>query len=568
MVDTRLIHIDFTKYLKRENYTINIIEKPSNIPNVADGSIFVPPSKDNTKFYIFGGYFPDVNKTAPTYVKPEKDRPGDLISYDVKTNKWEKATLAKNSQEVIWPQAGASISIPEKGLGFYLGGYQDGRANSALGENKTFFRVDPGFLRLEWETGSGSDPTPKWTNESIPFNQIIGGSVVHIPEIGEQGILVRAGGFSATSGSEDRSTREFAPMDTVHVYDIASKKWQPQVVAATAGDNVYPNGRAWACSFVVPAKDNSSYNIYLYGGGGDGGGDGLDEMWVLTLPAFQWVFLFKRNLPTIGMTCHRLTDNHVVIVGPRLQRFADTGNAAEECRPLWSMYDISRDTWDPYFDPANTDKAAIHPKISNVIGGGENGNATITEPKSGWTKEELKAIFLGNGGKDDDVPNNSTAGGGGNGDKATDSKSDADSSTADSPTSRPALIGGIAGGVAAVLILVGCLVQRKYRRRRIRGFGLFSRRPKGYQDSLCVELEGPRPPQEMAAQFPWPHYGPDVPRSELESGPYTPPPGQQENKEQQKFQGPDPEPGVYPGRPISSGSRFSERFEEGTERTH
>lgn len=510
-IDTRLLEIDISEPITQDNYTIRTISKPANVPNVGAGQIFIPPnwpSPNNTKFYTFGGYFPSFNKSLDTYTEPPGNPQGKLFSYDTSSNKWENVSLADGSDQVIWPQEGSSVSIPELGLAFYLGFYQNSSTNSLLGdqENRTY----SGFLKVEWDINDPSAP-PRWTNDTnLPFNPTIGASLLHVPGIGEKGVLVMFGGYGMLPGKN--LPGEWNPLSRVYVYDIAKGTWYYQAASTTAEE--FPKNRGYSCYAMIPAKDNSSYNIYMFGGGGRGGGDGTDDMWVLSLPSFTWInFYVQGKFPSVGMSCTLFNNNQILYVGPRV------GETRSPCRPLWGVFDVTQSKWVTEFNPQKKGMAPVHPTISKAIGGNGEGKATTKDPKDGWSDEALKELFSlsqrGNTTESDDDSNSSGS--------TTESDGNSNSKSESSQINRGALIGGLSGGLVALLVLIGWLIQRKRNEKRAHGFGLFGskKEPKGespqemeaplsMQPSNSQELEGyyrKQPPEgprsELLAQYPW-----------------------------------------------------------------
>ncbi|KAF8464423.1 hypothetical protein BDZ91DRAFT_255725 [Kalaharituber pfeilii] len=488
-INTRLFTLDLTQKMWWENYTLTVIPKPAHVPNVVTGEIFMPPhsnftSSTNQKFYTYGGLFPMVNTSSSTFVEPDANRSGDIISYDVGTNKWEIVEPALGSDTVIWSESGTSISIPELGLGFYLGGYQSAASNRAIGTDE--YLVVPGFLRLEWDLENPSAP-PKWKNESVPFDQTIGGHLEYISGIGEKGILVKFGGVRATVGDKFRSSQLMNQMAVVFVYDIANAKWYQQSATGPT-ENGVPEGRAWGCSIMVPAKDNSSYNIYIYGGGGaDRNAGGLDELWVLSLPSFTWIRAYSGIQPTIGASCQLLNDNFMMVIGPRTAMFKSTDWTAEECTPLWSVYDLTRGTWDSQFNPARKEKYAVRPEISIVIGGGGEGNATMKAPAKGWDDNALKALFEDKRGTGNET--------------APPTATDSEESSGTSQINKAAIIGGVVGALAIALLLILCCIHRQWRSHKIQGLTLFGSKPR-HMLLRSGDKELARGPEELEGSGP------------------------------------------------------------------
>ena len=89
-------------------------------------------------------------------------------------------------------------------------------------------------------------------------------------------------------------------MNKVNIFDIATRTWFSQYTTAEMN---YPSDRSKFCSVVATAADNSSYNIYIYGGEPYAGG-----VFILTLPAFHWVQVYPSDMSTD--TSHRAVEGH------------------------------------------------------------------------------------------------------------------------------------------------------------------------------------------------------------------------------------------------------------------
>ena len=99
-------------------------------------------------------------------------------------------------------------------------------------------------------------------------------------------------------------------MKDIHVYDIATRTWYTQQ-ATFFGNNVPPN-REGACGVVGSAYDGSSHNIYVFGGNKDD--DMFNEVWILTLPTFQWVSTQSGyDKRRTGHTCTKVRGTHMLM---------------------------------------------------------------------------------------------------------------------------------------------------------------------------------------------------------------------------------------------------------------
>ncbi|KAF8475786.1 hypothetical protein BDZ91DRAFT_710317 [Kalaharituber pfeilii] len=376
-----LLWIDLTKPFSRDNYTLNAVKKPLgdprvgrlDAPSVEQGEIFLWEKEPN-KFFVYGGFFPGFNKSSTSYWKPEPNPRGEIYSYDILSNIWARVDLNSDSDIIIWSMEGGSTYAPSTGQFFYLGGYEDAWANSALpGDGKMAprdnkarrpFHVVPGFLRLEMEAEGGS----KWTNETMTYeggavehNQIVRGQLIYVP-VGKQGILVRIGGETYTTGMGDELNRtpSLNRMDLIYIYDIATSVWYIQGSTGPTGAGV-PKGRQQFCLSLAVAPDNSSYNIIMFGGGQTNRWDGYGDVWILSLPAFVWVQAYVGTNLTVGASCRLYKGRQMLITGARR---TDDRN----CHELWKIYDVVDGKWREEFDP-NLEGFEVPQILTAEIGG-------------------------------------------------------------------------------------------------------------------------------------------------------------------------------------------------------
>src|SRR5882762_6933066 len=77
----------------------------------------------------------------------------------------------------------------------------------------------------------------------------------------------------------------------------------------TSGD--IPPQLTLFCSVVAAAADNSSYNIYIYGGydGIDSSHHTSDDVYVLSIPSFTWVKVYS-GTSTHGRSGHKCVKVH------------------------------------------------------------------------------------------------------------------------------------------------------------------------------------------------------------------------------------------------------------------
>ena len=208
------------------------LTKNSSIPSVHGGTLWTDDV--NKMIYLFGG---------DTYQQPPSPY-FNLWSFDVLENQW--VSFGPSQQGPInGVSYGAGASIPQRGEGYYLGGWM---SNDSV----------PGWSGPPVATSSMVKydmNKNEWTNITGPTDSIrrAEGVLMFIP-IGDDGMLVYFGGV------QDRyqnGTIVGQPMDQIWLYDVLSSKWYPQTATGTV-----PEMRARFCAGATWATDQSSYNMY------------------------------------------------------------------------------------------------------------------------------------------------------------------------------------------------------------------------------------------------------------------------------------------------------------------
>lgn len=192
------------------------------------------PDPINKRLYQFGGEFAD-------------DKPPPLKgvhAYDVLSDTWDHFSFPDADRIAVRRTGyGAGVAIPERGEGYWYGGWlsdaseEDGGAERAATSYMVKYEMD----RNSWTNTSGPDDIGRAE-----------GAMVYIPA-GDAGMLVYVGGVK----DEGRNgSAEAQPMDEVLVYDVLSFKWYTQ---KASGD--VPDSRSLFCAGVTWAEDRSSYNM-------------------------------------------------------------------------------------------------------------------------------------------------------------------------------------------------------------------------------------------------------------------------------------------------------------------
>ena len=273
---------------------------------------------------------------------------------------------------------GAGVSAPSENLGFYFSGmrsptwgpiyYEDSSANMTA---NTLIEVDMSTMRDE-----------KWTNHTLPDNITprANAGLVWIP-VGEQGVLVAIGGVTApeeiwpmglnNSQSSDSEAQSPGLMTSIPVYDIASSTWYVQNTSGQA-----PGQLTEFCAVAATANDSSSFNIYIYGGY-----DGLnaadapsDDVWVLSLPAFQWVKVYS-GTPSHGRSGHQCMTpypDQMFIVGGVHQNQATCVEGG-----IVQIFNLNKLEFQNTYDPDTWSHYKVPSVVRQAIGGSSKRDAQL-----------------------------------------------------------------------------------------------------------------------------------------------------------------------------------------------
>lgn len=378
------------------------------------------------------------------------------------------------SQGVTIPSHGASAEAIDQNLGFYLGGQVD---NGTANDTSSLVSPVPipGMVVIDTTTN-------RVTNYTIPDFAISNrqdGGAIYISEYGEKGVLLALGG---------KSNGQVLNMSQIAVFDIATLNDTARSTNTATVNTWYtiqasgaiPNPREKFCMAAVRSQDNSSTNIYVYGGRSDN--DFFDDVFVLSLPSFTWTQVFTGTTARYGMTCSFVPPRQMVISGG----VGQSGNLTADCDWLnkgigfLDMSEVHAGTgWTSNFD-ANAKPYELPVDVLNTIGGSSTGGATLTRPIAGWATPALEQLFS--------LRVTSTAG---NGINTT--STNTPQSGGWTALSTAAKAGVVVGSTIAILLLVVLVffVLKSRQKRRSEAKALI--------DSTRSELQAPREPQEVHA---------------------------------------------------------------------
>ncbi|KAF2085940.1 hypothetical protein K490DRAFT_74814 [Saccharata proteae CBS 121410] len=401
------------------------LSKNSTVPDLSGGVLW--GDDVNKVFYLFGGEYVDG-------ASPEDFQPW---AYDVLLDQWNQtsSTAASQIQRVSY---GAGTTVNQTGIGYYLGGWLNNNTVPSWGELPlaTSNLISYNMVEDTWTNATGPDTTGRAE-----------GVMVYIPA-SDQGLLVYFGGIMDPFKN---GTVVGSAMSTIYIYDIASTKWYTQ----TATGEI-PDMRRKFCAGATWAQDQSSYNIYLYGGlgvnnGSSNGSSAFDDVYILSLPSFTWIKWYPTTSgpgsPHGILSCNVIDNSQMLIIGGWFPESQDC-----DAPTIWGTHNLNlgedgpqKAMWD-LFEP-NITEYLVPPEIISVVGGTSTGGATVKSPAS-WDNRDLPVYFTR-------IPSYSARAA--TRSIPTTTSTSTSSSSKKSSTDVGAIAGGAVGGVlglAAILLLV------------------------------------------------------------------------------------------------------------------
>ncbi|KAI9649925.1 hypothetical protein NHQ30_002510 [Ciborinia camelliae] len=231
---------------------------------------------------------------------------------------------------------------------YSLGGNMGGSTDPGLvglGNNSVPMTgmVEYNFEKAQWTNSSSADYGGTVFGGHSGFGS--GGEGLYVPIFGQEGILVFLGGDAPFTQAASTKGSNPVPMNQITIYDIHSQQFYLQ----SAGGDSIPFPRTNFCAVGAGSSDNSTWEIFIYGGFhlGDINSFGLDKVYILTLPAFQWF-----EAPATGGTVR--TSHHCQVIGLRqMLSIGGHGNDYDGQDP-WKnglgIFDMSELTWGFNYD--------------------------------------------------------------------------------------------------------------------------------------------------------------------------------------------------------------------------
>ncbi|KAH7392922.1 hypothetical protein BKA66DRAFT_509939 [Pyrenochaeta sp. MPI-SDFR-AT-0127] len=312
-----------------------------------------------------------------------------LFSFDNATQNWNQFDLG----QLRTPSYGLSAEAPDQGLAFYMHGQTDNGTEPYTRTDGDTTTLLNGMMVIDLvhqtakniSTSSMKDPQPR-----------VGGSMQYVPGIGNSGVMLALGGRVydglKTPSSQDKG--RLLTFDTVDVFDIASYRNNPEdngtwYQQSTSGE--IPPPRIDTCTVIGSAPDNSSHNIYMFGGWDPTlTNTWYDDVYVLSLPSFTWVKMYYAESPRYGHTCHTVGRQMITTGGRNIRR-----NITDYCD--WELHgiavlDMPTMTWGSVFNATYGDYEVSN-MVVDKIGGTPQGGDPRRIPASGWSSPEFGALM-------------------------------------------------------------------------------------------------------------------------------------------------------------------------------
>ncbi|KAI5806806.1 hypothetical protein DFH27DRAFT_550107 [Peziza echinospora] len=401
-----LWRLDLSKTFQANKPPWEIEQKPPSHTEHYNGAFATIWNIDDGNFTTVGGWFSLLRGPPPatvfgspiiTPISGSKDMrtfqlpKGSTFTYNTKTRKWSSVPFEENTQRISSVSYGVSV---RNRLGFTIGGEY---VNEGITEyNATVSLPSPikgGPLVDTMTTYNFKTGEYKLTLPPDELRQSSHGHFLNLDRVGKEGVMAFVGGKQRLTNGTTRNR----DLDKIYLYDVGSESWFSQ---AATGD--IPIGRHDTCMIVVPAPDQSSYQLYMFSGLSDEKVANIYnlDLYVLTLPAFIWVKIpiegYRDTWGVGAHACALYSSRQMLISGGARNassNAAGTGiQIACDTTNQLSIFDVEEWKFKSTFDP-NIKGSKVPSGIVKIIGGNSDGGATLTQPKAGFNSTELKDIF-------------------------------------------------------------------------------------------------------------------------------------------------------------------------------
>ena len=299
------VAIDLTQGFQNGNDPLHVVEttKPAGCPSLNYGALWWNPVDKA----LMGGFAGDSSNSNQTY-------PPSLWKFTIDgqgSGNWSQVSDSTDPTFGDLTRPSSGLTASSNTSAFYLGGIVDFQSSSqTTGLNPNVSIPIRGLIEYDFSNGT-------WTNHSSegysPSGIAAYGEMLYIPSFGTQGLYLMIGG--AADGLTNFTTNNtLQGMNVITIYDPATQTWYHQKATG-----VIPEPRYQFCATGNMATNNNAYDIFVYGGwDGNFGNDEVrfDEVYILTLPAFQWVKVdFPAVKPRYGHRCYTVGNRQMMFVG-------------------------------------------------------------------------------------------------------------------------------------------------------------------------------------------------------------------------------------------------------------
>ncbi|KAL2066756.1 hypothetical protein VTL71DRAFT_2828 [Oculimacula yallundae] len=307
-----------------------------------------------------------------------------------------------------------------------------------------------------------------------------------VPSFG--GLVIFIGGVAYSDAVVGASLRSMSKID---IYNPSTQKWYTQ---SASGD--VPSGRKNFCMTGAQGKNQSTYEIFVYGGAGleffsDANSDSRN-VYILTLPAFRWIRTTALSSPRAGSSCQTVKNQMISYGG-----YDPTGVASYARLDPWAygigIFDLNTLEWGFNYN-SNAAGYVQSDVVSKVYASG------ALYPT--WDDDNLAVLFKSSAASTTNpasptIPNQSTA---------TIPPSGATSAPASSDSSKTpvaAIAGGTVGGVAFLALVILGLWYWMSRRRETGEAGTREEKVEigtRYTEPVATELHGDTAYPELSSE--------------------------------------------------------------------
>ncbi|XMA15799.1 hypothetical protein WAI453_008590 [Rhynchosporium graminicola] len=443
---TTTLSIDMSKSWTNSSVVINSVNKPSGVPYFDDGDLWYNEKENRLQEGFVGA--------APRFDSPEKaGYPLGMWTFKLDGQgggTWSHDTAATDaivSAKLTRPYQ--ALSAFGGGVALTLGGYANSRTVPE-NVNVTEQIPIPGLVTYDMATGKFTNSSATGYNRNGTAER---GVLHYVPFFGPKGVFVILSGDASPRNSYSAS-KTIQSFSTLTLYDPATGTFFNQ---STTGN--IPNGRIEFCATGANST-NGTYEIFVYAGwGGNLGSSALqfDEMYILTLPAFQWIKVpYAPAKPRHGLTCETVGRRQMLVIGgvdtlqddptPAANSLdAVTFSTKDQFSQGLGIFDMTALSWSSGY---NAD-ARAYEQSAPV----KNYYASNSREPANWGSPALKTLFSVTHFANSTKPGSSS-------DPGTSS-----APASSSGSSTGAIAGGVVGGVIGLALIAGlaffCMRRRK-----------------------------------------------------------------------------------------------------------